>query len=93
MPTPVSVPVTNSPRRRTVCAGSPERLRERLDEELEVALLVGRRESVIRSRAEPTGTVGGRMAGTKIPRRASPAETASARASDPSTNGRMGLPG
>ena len=41
----------------------------------------------MRSRAEPGGTVGGRMAGTQMPRARSPADTASASALPPISSG------
>lgn len=44
-------------------------------------------ERAMRSRAEPGGTVGGRMAGTQMPRARSPADTASASALPPISSG------
>ena len=48
-------------------------------------------DSVTRSRLVPTGTVGGRMAGTHSPRASSAAEASSAASSLPRTTGMIGL--
>ncbi len=85
-PTPVSVPVTNSPRRPVTHGASSARASVRRSR----SSRAWPAERVMRRRAVPAGTVGGRIAGTKMDRRRSSAETSSARSLAPSRNGKMG---